>query len=129
MRTPLLSGALALAVLTGCSSTPSPEAAQSLLRADVDALSAAAQKGSLASADAAATALRRDVTELRGKGSIDAARAQALNDQIARVLADLTPRAVPTAPSRPVATTPPPPQGEHGKEKGKGKGEGGDHQD
>jgi hypothetical protein len=125
MRTALLSGALTgLVVLTGCSSTASPEAARSTLRADVDSLRAAAQQGSLASANAAAAALRQEILDLRGRGSLTADRAKALHDQIARVLADLTPRATPSPQPRPVATTPPPQQGEHGKGKGKGGGEG-----
>ena len=118
MRAALLVGVVLLA---GCSSQGSAQDTQSTLRADVEALTAAARTGSLASTTRAATALRADVTRLRSSGALPADRAVALNAQVARVLADLTP--VATAAPRPSPT--PSPTAQHDKGKGKGKGEGG----
>jgi hypothetical protein len=116
MRTTLIVGTVLLA---GCSSQGSAQDTQSTLRADVQALTAAAHTGSLAATTRAATALRADVTRLRSSRALPADRALALNAQVARVLADLTPAA-----PRPSPTPSPTAQHDSGKGKGKGKGEG-----
>jgi hypothetical protein len=125
VRTGLLRGALLLTLLTGCSGQGTVQDAQAVLRTDVDGLTSAARTGSLASTTAAATALRKDLTRLRASGALPAARAQAIEAQVVRVLADLTPAA--TAPPRPSPTPSPTAQHEKGKEKadGEGKGKGG----
>lgn len=127
MRTSLLPGVLFVAVLTGCASHSSAKEAQSVLRTDVEALSSATRQGSLSTASTAAATLRADVARLRGDGRLSAERAQAINDQVVRVLADLAPRATPTPQPGTTATTAPSP--ERGKGKGKGNHDGGDNQD
>jgi hypothetical protein len=122
VRAGLLCSALLLAALTGCSGQGTVKDAQVVLRTDVEGLTSAARTGSLASTTAAATALRNDLTRLQASGALPAERAQAIEAQVARVLADLTPAA--TAAPRPSPTPSPTAQHEKGKEKGDGEGKG-----
>jgi hypothetical protein len=120
MRSPFLVSAALLGVLTGCGSPAATQDPRSVLRSDVNALTAAAQRGSLPAASAAAVALRQDVTALRATGSLSPERAQTITDQIARVLADLTPKPTTRPSPSPAAAVIPKGHGK-GKDGGNGK--------
>ncbi|GAC1383954.1 MAG: hypothetical protein NVSMB4_11770 [Acidimicrobiales bacterium] len=86
--------------LAGCSSRPRPApAAASILQHDVDAVRAAAATGDRRSADAALTALNRDLDRLGGSGQLPpaaAARIRSAGEVVRQQLGALPTTTAPT---------------------------------
>ena len=109
-------------LLAGCGHDAALSAsASSRLAADVARLRSAATSGTSAQVASAADALRSDVATQQAQGDLSAARAAAVLDQLARVLADTAARPVPTPTPMP-SRAPSPPGGDHHHRK-----KGGDH--
>ena len=116
--------ALTTVVLSaGCGQgTPALSASASrILGADVQRLQLAARAGSPAGVASAGDQLRADVAAQLAAGHVSSARATAVLDQLARVLADTA-----AMPSPVTTQSPSPSRGEdHGKGKGNGRDNGG----
>lgn len=116
---------LASLTLASCAhSTPAVTASASkVLSTDVQRLQLAARSGNLAQTARAGDQLRADLATQRAAGQISRARATAVLDQLARILADIA--ATPLVTATPSVS--PSENGGHGK--GKGNGDGGDNSD
>jgi hypothetical protein len=111
---------LGAALLVGCGNDPPVSAAAgAVLTSDVARLKAAATSGTSAEVAQAAERLRADVEAQRVRGDLSSARAAAVLDQLARVLADTAARPTPT-PTPTKESTPAAPRAGHDKHKGKG---------
>ncbi|GAC1539093.1 MAG: hypothetical protein NVS3B12_24970 [Acidimicrobiales bacterium] len=110
--------------LAGCSSSARPApAARSTLEHDVDALRAAVGAGDRRSADAALTALDRDLDRLGGSGQVPpaaAARIRSAGDVVRKQLDTLPTTTTPSTSTTVTTSTTLPPQPAKG-----GKGDGG----
>jgi hypothetical protein len=108
-----------LAVASCASGEPAVTgSASKILNADVQRLQVAARAGDRTEIARAGDQLRVDLAAQRASGQISSARADAVLDQLARVLADSA--------ALPVVTATPSPSPSRSREHGKGKDDGGD---